>query len=240
MVFGGFRASTIPARSTPKPLAVETVEKHALATLPLKPLHRQFVSSLSMRLRYAAMGAARAQRARERIIRMGRTPNGHPLWTEREDGVVRALYPDYKSLRRALRRRTYRALCGRTRTLGIAKKHHVWLGTEVSRLRRLYPKADRSDILLAFPELSWSQIAAKARHIGLRRARRRLNSTGHPLIDTIRDRAFDLCLSMVDLDMMAGTRRYFQKAAWRNGNLNRKALLRAVEALGGEVSVRWQ
>lgn len=186
------------------------------------------------------MGAVRAQRSRERMMRMGRTPNGHPLWTEREDDVVRTLYPDYRALRRALRKRTYYALRHRTRALGIAKKKHVWLGTEVSRLRRLYPKGDRGDILLAFPEMSWQQIAAKARHIGVRRARRKLNSTGYPLIDLIRDRASDLSLSMVDLDEAAGTQRYFQKAAWCNGNFNRKALLRAIEALGGEVSVRWQ
>jgi hypothetical protein len=45
---------------------------------------------------------------------------------------------------------------------------------------------------------------------------------------------------MVDLDAMAGTKKYFQKAVWINGHLNRKAMLRAVEALGGEISVQWQ
>jgi hypothetical protein len=93
---------------------------------------------------------------------------------------------------------------------------------------------------VAFPGMSWRQIAAKARHIGVRRMRRKLNATGHPLIDMIRDRAFDLRLSMVDLDAMAGTKRYFQKSSWCNGRPNRKALLQAVEALGGEVSIRWQ
>jgi hypothetical protein len=79
-----------------------------------------------------------------------------------------------------------------------------------------------------------------ANHVGIRRARRELVSTGHPLIDQIRDRASDLNLSMVDLDAMAVTKKYFQRAGWVNGNLNRKAMLRAVEALGGEVSVQWQ
>jgi hypothetical protein len=174
------------------------------------------------------------------MIRMGRTPKGHWLWTQREDAIVRALYPNYIALRRALRRRTYNGLRYRTRKLGIAKKRHVWLTTEESRLRRLYPKADRTELLTAFPGMRWTQIAAKARNIGARRMRRKLNATGHPIIDTIRDRAFDLNLSMVDLDAMAGTKRYFQKASWCNGRLNRKALLRAVEALGGEVSIRWQ
>jgi hypothetical protein len=171
---------------------------------------------------------------------MGRTPNGHWLWTPREDEIVRGIYPNYVALRRALRRRTYSALRHRTRKLGIAKKRHIWLTTEESRLRKLYPKADRSELLVAFPGMSWRQIAAKARHIGVRRMRRKLNATGHPLIDMIRDRAFDLRLSMVDLDAMAGTKRYFQKSLWCNGRPNRKALLQAVEALGGEVSIRWQ
>jgi len=220
--------------------AVKAVEKSTFTMLPLKPLNRQLVFNLAMRLRYAAMGVARAQRARERIIRMGRTPNGHPLWTEREDDVVRALYPDYKALRRKLRRRTYYALRARARTLDVVTRRHVWLATEVSRLRRLYPRASREELLAAFPDITWRKIKAKARHAGIHRARRKLATTGHPLIDLIRDRAFDLKLSMVDLDAMAGTRRYFQKAGWYNGNFNRKALLRAVEALGGEVSVSWQ
>lgn len=193
-----------------------------------------------MRLMYAARGAASAYRARERMARTGRTPKGHWLWTEQEDDIVRALYPDYKALRKALRRRSYYALRGRVRTLGIVNRRHIWLATEVSRLRRLYPKADRLDILAAFPGLRWGQIAAKAGHVRVHRHRKRLVRTGHPLIDHIRERAFELNMSMVDLDAMARTKKYFQKAGWANGNLNRKALVRAVEALGGEVLVRWQ
>ena len=193
-----------------------------------------------MKVHFAALSVVRSQRARERMIRKGRTPNGHWLWTPREDAVVRLLYPDYVALRRSLRRRTYNGLRYRTRTLGIAKKRHVWLTTEEARLRRLYPKVDRSELLLAFPGMTWQQIVSKARRIGVWRMRRKLNPTGHPLIDMIRDRAFDLRLSMVDLDAMAGTKRYFQTASWRKGRPNRKALLQAVDALGGEVSIRWQ
>ncbi|MGD9668835.1 MAG: hypothetical protein AB7U75_07210 [Hyphomicrobiaceae bacterium] len=193
-----------------------------------------------MRLVYAARGAASAYRARERMARTGRTPKGHWLWTKREDDIVRALYPDYRALRRKLRRRTYYSLRARARTLDIVKRRHVWLGTEVTRLRRLYPKAERHQLQAAFPDVTWSQIKAKAQHVGIHRARKKLVTTGYPIIDLIRDRAFELNLSMVDVDAMAGTKRYFQKACWVNGNINRKAMMRAVEALGGEVSVSWQ
>lgn len=189
---------------------------------------------------YAARGAASAFRARERMARTGRTPKGHWLWTKKEDDIVREFYPDYKVLRRKLRRRTYDAIKSRARTLNVAHRRHIWLASEVSRLRRLYPKADRLDILAAFPGLRWRQIAGKANHICVYRHRKGLCRTGHPLIDHIRDRAFELNMSMVDLDAVARTKKYFQKAGWANGNLNRKALVRAVEALGGEVLVRWQ
>ena len=189
---------------------------------------------------YAARGAASAYRARERMARTGRTPSGHWLWTKKEDDIVGALYPDYKALRKALRRRTYYALTARARRLDVVKRRHVWLGTEISRMRRMYPTAAQQELMAAFPDVSWEAIKTKARNIRVRRARRKLTTTGHPLIDQIRDRAFDLHLSMVDLDAMAGTKRYFQQAAWRKGSFNRKAALRAVEALGGKVSVQWQ
>lgn len=193
-----------------------------------------------MRLEYAARGVASAYCARIRMARMGRTPRGHWLWTKNEDALVRERYPDYDALQKALRRRTYNALRARARTLDVVKRRHTWLGAEISRLRRMYPKAARHELMVFFPDVSWEAIKAMAHRVGVRRERRKLVSTGHPLIDRIRDRAFDLNLSMVDLDAMAGTKKYFQKAGWVNGNINRKAMLRAIEALGGEVSVQWQ
>lgn len=189
---------------------------------------------------YAARGAASAYRARERMARTGRTPKGHWLWTRKEDDIVRAFYPDYKALRRKLRRRSYSSIRYRASVLDVIKRRHVWLGSEVQRLRRLYPKANRNTILEAFPGLRWTQIQGKAGHIRVFRHRERLCRTGHPIIDLIRDRAFDLNISMVDLDSIARSKTYFQKAGWKTSGLNRKAILRAVEALGGEVSVQWQ
>jgi hypothetical protein len=194
---------------------------------------------LAMKLQYAAQGAIRAQRAREQMRRRGRTPNGHPLWTPREDAVVIALHPDYRALRRALRRRTLSALWHRARTLRVARRNHVWLITEEQRLRRLFSKADRNEILAAFPELCWTQIVSKAKRMRLRRPRRRPAATGHTIIDAIRERAFVEGWSMADLDAAARTKSYFRRAAGRRHAPNGKAILRAIAALGGEVEVRW-
>jgi hypothetical protein len=45
--------------------------------------------------------------------------------------------------------------------------------------------------MAALPNLSLSQIRSKASDIGVRRARRKPAATGYPLIDAIRERAFE-------------------------------------------------
>ncbi|ODT80955.1 MAG: hypothetical protein ABS76_14300 [Pelagibacterium sp. SCN 64-44] len=78
-----------------------------------------------------------------------------------------------------------------------------------------------------------------ARYFGMSRPRKPFATTGYLVIDQIRDRCFELCLSMVDLDAMAGTRSYFAKAEWHSGNVSPKAVARAIKALDGELSARW-
>ncbi len=181
-----------------------------------------------------------AERARARIRRAGVTAKGHPLWTKEEDAKVLRLYPDYKALRRTLRRRTYHALRARAGKLGITKKRHTWTAAEASRIRRLYPRASKAELYAAFPGLRWHQIVGKAKHIKVRRQRKPLSRTGFPIIDTVRDRATVLNYSMVDLDALARTRNYFQKAGWHSGRVNRRAVYKAIEALDGEVTIRWK
>jgi hypothetical protein len=194
--------------------------------------------------RYAAMAAA----ARRRIQRAGRTPRGHFLWTNDEDRIVVRLYPDYRALRKTLKRRTYNALRARARSLGVAKRRHIWTTSEVSRLRRLYLNATTQETLAAFPGMTWWQLAGKARHIGLRGRRPRFKLTGLRLVDDIRGRAYARGWSMVELDAMAGTKRYFQKAGWHSArtrlgtrrDAEHGAWLKAIKALDGQIAVTWR
>lgn len=181
-----------------------------------------------------------AESARRRIRRVGRTPRGHFLWTAKEDATFIKLYPDYRALRRALRRRTYYALRNRARHLGVVKRRHVWTANEVRRLRNLYFLATTAELLAAFRGMSWHQIAGKARHIGLRGRKPKLKSTGILILDTIRTRASARGWSMVDLDSIAGTRRYFQKAGWHTSRATHGAWLKAIEVLEGDISIQWQ
>jgi hypothetical protein len=193
-----------------------------------------------MILQYATRGAAAAARIRKQMQRTGKNPWGQWLWTGQEDKILRASYPDYKVARKALRRRTHQALLHRARILGVAKKYQIWTGAEISRLRKLYPDASRKDILTALPGLRWEQIVARAQHAGFRRNRKRFKPTGDLLLDRILERAWDLRLTMVDLDDLARTKKYFQSGNWRSSRTpNRARVLRAVEALGGAMEIRW-
>lgn len=68
-----------------------------------------------------------------------------------------------------------------------------------------------------------------------------LPRNGSTLLDAIRRRCADLGYSMVDLDAVARTKRYFQYAQWKSsGSFNVARLSKAVEALGGELSAVWR
>lgn len=192
-----------------------------------------------MDLRSIAKTAATAQATRVRMRRAGITPLGHRLWTSKEDAIVARLYPDYSALRKALRNRTHSGIRHRVSHLGIAIKRHLWTSQEKARLRRLYPTADRAALLREFPALEWKQIESKVLAMKLYKARKRPSTTGIPIIDSIRARAFELNLSMVELDAMAWSKSYFQKAGWRRG-IRRTAVYRAIEALDGQVVPVWR
>jgi hypothetical protein len=183
--------------------------------------------------------ARTAERMRRMIRKQGHAA-GHPLWTEREDDILRASYPDYKKARRRLPRRTYYALRNRVQELDIQKRRHIWRASEISRLRKLYTYANSKEIRSEFPFATWRQIEGVARHYKIRRPRRRLCSTSIPVLDLIRGRCYELGYSMVDLDSIAKTGKYFQTARWHsNRRLSGKYVCRAIEALGGSISVVW-
>ena len=194
-----------------------------------------------MWLRPLARNAAMAEAMRQRIRRAGRTPRGQFVWTKKEDYIVKCLYPDYVELQRTLRRRTYYSLRHRARFLDVVKRRHIWKTHEIAYVKRLYLAANTKELFDAFPGMTWHQIAGKARHLGLRGRKPKLKPTGHLLIDAIRTRAMTRGWSMVDIDAVAGTKRYFQKANWHtSGHPDHSAILKAIEVLEGEIAIRWQ
>jgi hypothetical protein len=170
--------------------------------------------------------------------RRGFVGRSRALWSEREDSLVRTYYPDYTELLRKLPRRTPQAVRSRVFTLDLPRTRKIyWTAAEISKLRRLYPRADRQTILTAFPSASWSRIqsAASRQHI----VRKRRRSTGHQLLDVIRARCDELNYSMVDLDALARTRRYFRRCGWSCRKASVTKIAKAIQALGGTITVSW-
>jgi hypothetical protein len=192
-----------------------------------------------MHLGSIAETLARSDRAKAQIARTGRSPSGL-LWTANEDETLRRLYPDYHALCKVLKQRSYDAIKKRVVVLGIAQARHRWTAAEISRLRRLYPKQTRDELLVSFPGLRWPQIRRMANYKGFTMIRRPYAPTGITVIDAIRARAFDLNLTMVDLDAMAKTGNYFRSSRWRTYGISKRSVCRAIDALDGDVMPIWR
>jgi hypothetical protein len=107
-------------------------------------------------------------------------------------------------------------------------------------MRQLFPHATTKELRAAFPDRTVDQLNSLARYHGLRRPRRRLKATGIPILDAIRERCFELNYSMVDLDALSRSKKYFQKALWNTRSINFAAIGKAVVALDGQLDVRWR
>ena len=162
-------------------------------------------------------------------------------WTAAEDDTVRRLYPEYASMRDVLRHRSYSALRNRADVLGLRAKRHVWTTIEQARLRELWPKSSAAELRAAFPGLTYGSIVKQGGFLALpSRGRPPLVMTGNWLCDAIRDRCRALGYSMVDLDALANTSRYFQACEWKGKGGHRwQPMVKAAKALGGELRVEW-
>jgi hypothetical protein len=190
------------------------------------------------RSKYDGINASDRARARMRFV--GATPKGHPLWTREENEIFRGLFPDYKALKKHLRRRSMEALRSHAYALKITKRQPRWTAAEVSRLRTLWRNAPKERIIAEFPRHTWYGIQGKARTFGVRRLPWQPKLTGQRMLDEIRRRAADLRISLGDLDRICTGRRYFANSSRRSQKPRRNVLLRAISALGGRVEIVWR
>jgi hypothetical protein len=193
-----------------------------------------------MTLHYAIRGIAAAERARHFMRRTGLSPWGIPLWTEKEDKILKQLHPDYTAIKRKLKRRTRIAIRMRAAKWGLTKKIHYWTAADISKLRRIYPVCTKAEVMATFPHVTWEQISNCRQYHRIYKKRKPFKRTGFEILDEIRRRAFELNLTMPDLDEIARTGEYFQTARWfLKDRPNPKAVMRAIEALGGKIVVQW-
>lgn len=182
----------------------------------------------------AALNAAALNRTY--MARTGLTYSGQRLWTAEEIGKLRCLYPDYAALVAALPSRTRAAIASKVRSMGLARPLRVWSEAEFRMMKPLYLRGvPVSEMLERLPGKTARQVWSKASHHEIRRPRLPPCLTGSKLVDAVRRRAFDLNMSMADLDAMAGKRfraRSSERTDWG-------AVQRVLPHLGGRAVVRW-
>jgi hypothetical protein len=187
------------------------------------------------RQQQAALNAAAANRAY--MARTGLTRSGQRLWTSKEVRVLWRLYPDYEALVVALPGRTRKAIECKVRSCGLARPLRVWSETEFGIMKPLYVRGvSIAAILERLPGKRARQVWSKASYHKIRRPRRPPRPTGFAVVDAVLRRAFDLHISVADLDAIAGRRGYFR----RPGRTDWSAVQRVLPYLGGRAAVHWR
>lgn len=184
--------------------------------------------------------AESAERARRRIELSGLTPGGHPVWDKWEVSPLVAHHPDYPFILPMVDRRTNGAVHSKASRLGITRRHAPpWSENELLRLRKMYPKGTRQEILGAFPGRTYEAVAQMANKRGIYRAPRPLNPTGCKVLDQILNRARERRVSLAVLGAEAGHINYFTGRQWRSGRYNWKAHWLAIRYLEGTLRARF-
>ncbi|TGQ79343.1 hypothetical protein EN850_20865 [Mesorhizobium sp. M8A.F.Ca.ET.207.01.1.1] len=177
--------------------------------------------------------------AQDRIRKAGRTPNGHALWTPAERAVLTKWFPDYKAMKKRLPKRSMAAITGQCHLMGLSTPKPAWTAADRTKLRRLFTTVSKAELLAAFPDRTWTSLQVNGYQMGLRRWRKPYVKTSHPVIDDVREACRTKGHFMPDLDVYAGTGRYFSKLAQRRKKHDLRKVDKAVKALGGTLVIEW-
>lgn len=172
--------------------------------------------------------------ARARIVRRDDS------WTYRETEVLHEHWPDMAALRKLLPHRSESAVRSMAQKCGAIppKEQHIWKGSEDKRLRALAAQGTPTKLIAKELDLRPLQVTNRLRHIGIQIARKPPGLCGDELADAVRQRAFRMNMSIVDLDRSLGNNRIFQNAITKRRVLP-KHIEKAVKALGGRLTIEW-
>lgn len=172
---------------------------------------------------------------RAKIIRRDDT------WTYAESEILRESWPSIEAIRKRLPHRTEGAIRFMAKRCGLIpdKIQHIWTAAQDRNLKRMAANgATRKEMADALG-LTALQVAGRLQYTKTQIAKRAPVLLGDPLVDAVRRRAFDLKISMVDLDRSLGRHKVFQNA-WKQKLVGPIHLHKAVKALGGSLVVQWE
>jgi hypothetical protein len=158
-------------------------------------------------------------------------------WTKAEDRKLRKYgHEPIKKLMRRFKHRSKEGIEHRRRAL-IGTRAKRWKITEDTKLRVLYPTADRAVIEAALPNWKWSAIKYHAMIIGIRRETPVLPAA-NDLRDAVRKRAREDRVPLDRLGAEISCGAYFSQRHSKGCDFNKIA--KAVEFFGGRLVIDWQ
>lgn len=159
-------------------------------------------------------------------------------WTLKEHEVVVSFWPDVGAIEQRLPHRTGRAIRAFASKCNLTNERHTWTAAEDTKLRKLAAAGHSRRTIAAEMGMSFNQIAGRLSYARIPIARKPPSPSNNPLVNAIRQRAFDLHMTLSDLDRSLGDRKIFQQASG-NQKVGRSHIERAVKALGGRLVVEW-
>lgn len=162
-------------------------------------------------------------------------------WTPEEDDLVRTHFQDRRKLEAMLPHRTASAIKTRVRELQLTlHTRYIAITAKDSALIRKLAKTCRTyEEVAATIGLSTGTVYSHMQRYGIIIAKSAPKMTGFPLVDAVRQRAFQLKLSLSDLDRSLGYRmKHFSKC---NGahKISVGQINNAAKALGGRLVILW-
>ncbi|WP_395448678.1 hypothetical protein ACHMW7_28380 [Aminobacter sp. UC22_36] len=174
-------------------------------------------------------------------IRRMRVVRRDDSWTYIESEVLKEFWPSIEVIRKRLPHRTERAIRNMAKRCGLIpdKAQHIWTAGQDRTLKRMAASGATRKEIADTLGLTALQVASRLQYTKTHIAKRAPVMLGDPLVDAVRRRAFDLKISMVDLDRSLGRHKVFQNA-WKQKLVGPIHLHKAVKALGGSLVVQWE
>ena len=185
--------------------------------------------------KFSAQGTTGSRIALQRSRERGCTGLSK-IWTEEEENTLRKIYPNRQLMILQISSRSRFSCVKKAGKLGLStKRNPYWTSQELQTLRKLYGKIELKALQSMLSPRSPRSIETKAFKNGIssRKRRKMLLATPQKSLNSLRDKCFELNITMAELDGICGFARYFA-----SGGARRKALHKvrhAIGALGGQL-----
>ena len=167
--------------------------------------------------------------------------SGRNSWSLMELDTLKRHWPDLRLLKKRLPIRTVPAIKAKAGSCGLTpgRPNHIWTAREHSDLKRMAAAGRTRRQIASHLGLTVRQVANRLQYAGIQMPRRRPVTSGNPLLDAVRHRAFDMNMSMRDLDRSLGYKGRFSRC-FPGKPISMFSIQRAVRALGGRLRIDWE